>query len=102
MRPVEVGIGIHRGKVTVGNIGSQDRMEFTIVGSEVNFASRLEGLNKIYKSNIIVSESLISFAALGHDWVVHSDVQIRGVNSLVRIAAFTFANTLPYQEKGVA
>ncbi len=51
-------IGLHAGEAVVGNIGSEDRMNYTALGATVNLAARLEGLNKNYGTSILVSEAL--------------------------------------------
>ncbi len=55
--------GLHTGDTVVGNIGSPDRMDYTALGVSVNLAARLEGLNKRYGTQILVSESVVAAAA---------------------------------------
>ncbi len=60
--PMYTRIGLHAGDAVVGNVGSRDRMDYTALGSTVNEGARLEGLNKYYGTDIIVSDSIVKLA----------------------------------------
>ncbi|MES2963534.1 MAG: adenylate/guanylate cyclase domain-containing protein [Bdellovibrionota bacterium] len=56
MAPIDIGIGLNSGDMSVGNMGSDTVRSYTVMGDSVNLGSRLEGINKKYGTRIIISE----------------------------------------------
>ena len=54
--PISIGIGIHSGKLMLGTVGEHERMDVSVISDDVNLASRLEGLTKMYGCSIVISE----------------------------------------------
>jgi adenylate cyclase len=82
---LEVRIGVNTGVMIVGNMGGQDRFDYTVIGDAVNLASRLEGANKQYGSNIMISDFTYQ-QVKGQVAVRELDlIQVKGKNEPVKV-----------------
>jgi class 3 adenylate cyclase/CHASE2 domain-containing sensor protein len=88
--PLAVGIGLHTGSVILGNIGSQRKLDFTVIGPPVNTASRIESLTKQYARAVLVSDAV--HASAGAQFVFDSlgRAEVKGIEGGVEIFALNF------------
>jgi adenylate cyclase len=83
--PLFTRIGINTGDMVVGNMGAENKMDYTIMGNAVNLAARLEGVNKQYRTGILMSQ--YTRAQIGEEFICRSldRVRVVGINTPVRL-----------------
>jgi adenylate cyclase len=83
--PMYTRIGINTGEMTVGNMGTEQKMDYTIMGNAVNLAARLEGVNKQYNTKILISEYTYKEGGRGITVRKLDRVRVVGIKTPVRL-----------------
>jgi len=82
---IKIGVGLHCGRVRVGNMGSADLFDYTLIGDNVNLTSRLESLTKYYGQKLLVSQAIVEACGDVYEYLEMDSVRVKGKHEPITI-----------------